>query len=48
VLRSTFLLTIDTFMAERDSFTFTFARVMNITKHAASVAEAKFLMSVSF
>jgi len=42
------LLPLNAFMAERESFTFTFERIMNITKHAACVADVKHLLFVSF
>jgi hypothetical protein len=47
---ATLLLPLDVFMAERDTFafTFTFARIMHITKHAASVADDKFFVFVAF
>ena len=41
------MLPFDAFMAERNSFTFTFAGIMNITKYAACVADVKLLMFVS-
>jgi len=44
---ATLLLPLDAFMAERDSFTFTFTGITIITKHAASVDDVKLLMFVS-